>query len=183
MTLTQTHPEPAVAAPAPGRYVLDTDRTIVEVAVRHFAVAQVRGRFRALGGRLTVAKRAEDSWLRVDLDAASLATGHRERDASLQGAAMLASSEFPVIRLETAGVVARDGSTYDVVADLYIRDAVVETTARVWLVDFGDDHIRLAARLAVSRSSLGLGWSSEVERYGVLVADTVRVTVGAEFRR
>src|SRR3954465_13143749 len=102
-----------------GRYRLDVDRCIVEFSVRHMMLSTVRGRVRPQAGDLTIDPvDPQNSWVRVDLDAASLDTANGERDAALRAPALLDTDEFSVIRFESVLVSDRGDGHWIVTGDL-----------------------------------------------------------------
>ena len=168
--------------PSPGRYRLDTDRCIVEFSVRHMVFSTVRGRVEPIDGELIVdGDDLRESWVRVDFDAASIATGNDERDSALRAATMLDADSYPVIRFESVAVADRGAGRFGVTGDLYVGDAVadVELAGRIVRVD--DDRIGFAATATIDRHGLGLQWPAVVERYGVLIGGRVQIILAAEF--
>src|SRR5216684_45124 len=69
-----------VALPEPGEWRLDPVHTSVEFVARHLMVSKVRGRFTKVDGTIHVAEDPAESWVEVDIDAASVQTGDETRD-------------------------------------------------------------------------------------------------------
>jgi polyisoprenoid-binding protein YceI len=65
--------------------------------------------------------------------------------------------------------------------DLYIRDLVGEVPLQARLVVAAPDTIVFAATTCLSRRAFGLTWKTRNERLGVIAADTVNITLAAEF--
>jgi polyisoprenoid-binding protein YceI len=155
---------------------------VVEFAVKHMVVATARGRLAALGGELVVdAYDPLDSCVRVDLDATSLDTGSAERDQLLRGPDFLDVDRFPVITFESTDVKEVQPTRYVVWGDLYVKDLVGELPLQTRLAAAGPDAIAFAATTVLSRRAFGLTWSTAMEKFGVTVADTVKITLTAEF--
>ena len=93
--------KPPTGSP-PTAYALVPDRCVVEFAVRHLGVAQVLGRADALGGVLVLAEDRAASWVRVDVDAASLRTGHRTLDEALRSSELFDCEEYGIVRITVA---------------------------------------------------------------------------------
>ncbi len=168
--------------PAPGAYALVADHCSAELSVRHMVMKVARGRLAAVGGELHVDGRDSlDSWVRVDFDAASLTTGSRERDAAITGPDFLDTDRFPLIRFESTGVAETGAGRFLVVGDLYVRDLVGEVELEARLVGIRRNRVAFAATASLSRSGYGLTWSSAIEKLGLVVADTVKLNLAAEF--
>jgi len=169
--------------PAPDVYDLDVATCFAEFAVRHLGLATARGRLRAAAGQLTVADDALDSWVRVDFDTSSVTTGSDELDAFLRGPGGLFCEEFPLVRFESTGFAETRPNRFLVDGDLYVRDGVTRVELDARLVSAaGDDSMRWLATGTVNRHDLGVVWPPSVERLGIVIADRVRLTLGAEFR-
>ena len=168
--------------PPAGRYGLVVDHCVAELSVKHMVVKTAKGRFTPLGGELHVD--ADDpltSWVRVDLDAASFWTGIAERDEVIVGPDFLDAAHFPVIRFESTFVDEAGDGRFRVVGDLFVRDLVGEVELDARLVHVGRGRVAFEATGALSRVGYGLTWSAAIERAGVVVSDTVKLHLAAEF--
>ena len=181
--MLQLESRPLIAAP-PGRYELDIDRCIVEFSVRHMVFSTVRGRIRPLAGQIIVDRLdPTGSWVRADLDTASIHTGNRDRDAVLRAEPLLDAEQFPVIRFESVAVdgAGPDPDRFRVAGDLYAGPAVAAAVLDVRVQSATEERFAIVATGAVDRTALGLRWPPAVERYGVLIGNRVSIVVAAEF--
>ena len=170
-------------APAPGHYRLAPDRCIAEFSIRHLLLATVRGRLRALNGELEIdGTRPEDSWVRIDFDAASATTHNRERDEAVRGPQLLDAEHWPVVRFESFDVLDAGDGTLCVLGDLYVHGRSTEMRLDATVVDVDGDRVRFAGTGSVSRRSLGLSWEA-LEPVAALISDTVTIVAAAEFVR
>ena len=168
--------------PVPGHYPLRPDRCLIEFRVRHMVVATARGSLSALGGSLLVdSDDALASRVAVRLDATSLTTGSSERDEILRGPDFLDTEHFPTVAFESFDVVEIRPGRFRVWGDLYIKDLVGEIPLQTRLVAAGPNSLTFAATTALSRRAFGLTWETAMEKFGVIVADTVNITLAAEF--
>jgi polyisoprenoid-binding protein YceI len=168
--------------PAPGAYRLDRSRCLAQFSVRHFMVSTVRGTLQPIEGSLVLAgDDLVDSSVRVDLDASSLDTGLDRRDAVLTGPQFLDTALYPVVRFESRQLVGTDPARFDIVGDLYlgVRATPICLSARV--VAVRDKAVSFAATGVVRRTDVDLAWRRALEGFGLVVGDTVRLTIGAEF--
>ena len=141
----------------------------------------MRGRVQPHSGLLVIADDPAESWVRVDLDAASISTGNAERDAMLRAEALIDADEHPLIRFESVAVAQRGPGRWTVDGDLYLGANVAEVELDARLVSVDDDRVGFAATATVDRDVLGLQWPALVERYGVVISSRIRVIVAAEF--
>jgi polyisoprenoid-binding protein YceI len=146
-------------------------------------VKTARGRFNAIDGELAIDELDPlSSWVRIDLDASSFATGVAERDDVLCGPDFLDAAQFPVIRFESTAVDEIAAGRFVVNGDLYVKNLVSDVELECRLVAIGVGRVAFEATTVISRADFGLTWSSAIEKAGVVVADTVKITVAAEFR-
>jgi polyisoprenoid-binding protein YceI len=169
--------------PAPGTYRLDRSHCLAQFSVRHFVVRSVRGAMRPIDGTLVVDPEVTASSVCVDLDATLLDTGHERRDAVLTGPQFLDTAAHPCVRFASRTVVGDDPVRFDVVGDLSVGERSAPVCLRGRVVASDDDAVSFAATGTVSRSDVGFGWDRALEGFGLVVGDTIRLTVGAEFVR
>jgi polyisoprenoid-binding protein YceI len=82
----------------PGRYAIDTERSTVTFRTRHlFGLAPVRGTVAVRAGTIEVAEPLAASGVRVEIDAASFATGNGRRDETVRSARYLDVAHHPVL--------------------------------------------------------------------------------------
>jgi polyisoprenoid-binding protein YceI len=178
-----TRPLQSDVLPAPGAFTLNRNRCLAEFSVKHMVVSTARGRLEPLGGQLIVEEDPLASWVRVDLDAGSFSTGSRERDETVKGPEFLDVQDFPAIRFESVFMTETGPGRFDVAGDLYVKDLVGEVILATRLVTVSPDRIVVAASTQLSRERYGLTWMPAVEKVGIVMADTVKITLGAEFVR
>jgi polyisoprenoid-binding protein YceI len=168
---------------SPGTYSLVPQRCAVDVSVRHLVAATMRIRFRAAGGKLVV--RAGDplaSWVRVDVDAASAATGSIALDRAIHED-LLDAGNSPFVRFESTIVERARGDELRVHGDLYLRGEARPLVLTARLVALGEGRVGIAASGRLNRPELGLGWGSTLEAGGVVVSSTARIDLAVEFAR
>jgi polyisoprenoid-binding protein YceI len=91
-------PAQAPTKPRLGRYDIDPASSAVRFRTRHlFGLAPVRGRFQIRAGTVDVTEPASESWVRVEIDTASLKSGNPARDASVRSPRFLDASRYPVM--------------------------------------------------------------------------------------
>ena len=178
VTVLRTHDDRLV--PVAGTYEIDTTHTAVEFVAKHLRISKVRGRFKDVSGRITIAEEPEDSHVEVRIGAASLDTGNTERDAHLRSADFFDVERYPTITFQSTAVQALPGASWEVTGDLTLLD---KTRAVRLVVDFEgaevspnrDERIGFSAETEVRREDFGLVWNEVLETGGVLIGHTVRI--------
>ncbi|MGQ0648799.1 MAG: YceI family protein [Gemmatimonadaceae bacterium] len=138
---------------------LDAGNTRVTFDVRWFGFFPVRGWFRRLHGALEFGE-AGISFprLRVDVDAASVATGLALRDRHLRAPRFLHSDLHPYISFQSRGV-RREGGLFVVDGTLSLRgiEAPVRSTCPIDEIGDGQRSLELCGNIVVSRRQFGIG--------------------------
>jgi polyisoprenoid-binding protein YceI len=164
------------------RWIIDPDRTKVGFRVGLMKVATVRGRLGRLKGTAMLDDEAPH-WSRVDLsvDATSIDTRNRLRDAHLRTGDYLDVGRYPNITFESTHVVPLDAATYLVTGDLTIRGIT-----RAISVDVSLDEAsayRLGRRGFTARTRLDrreYGVDPGVAGFGFLIGGEVVISVRGE---
>ena len=82
---------------------IDSAHSRVSFAVLSFAVT--KGRFNSLRGRISIdEEHPGNSWVEAEVDAASIDTGNRLRDAHLRSPTFFAVKRYPVITFQSTTV-------------------------------------------------------------------------------
>lgn len=167
-------------------YVIDPVHSSAEFSVKHMMIATVRGRFRELEGTVLL---DEGDPTRSSVDAtiytASVDTGVEMRDNDLRSDNFFAADRFPTLRFRSTAVERIDDERWRVSGGLTIRDVtrpvVLETELEGRGTGFqGERRIGLTAHASLSRRDFGLAYNPLLETGGVVVGDTVRVTLHIE---
>ncbi len=137
-----------------GDWELDPDRTSVEFHTKGLWVIPVKGKFRSLGGGGSVAADGGISGSLV-IDAASVDTNNKKRDAHLRAVDFLEVETFPAITYEVAsgrltgpgtieldGALAVHGETRPLATSAYLRIAA--------------DSVTIWAEAAIDRGAWGI---------------------------
>jgi polyisoprenoid-binding protein YceI len=103
--------------PAVERWTVDPGGTLVEFEVRHFwGLHTVHGTFDRLDGTYVVTPAGAE--IELTIDAASVDTGIRRRDAHLRSADFLDVAEHPQVRFTSTRVVGNGNGTLHVSGEL-----------------------------------------------------------------
>jgi polyisoprenoid-binding protein YceI len=179
---------PTTAQPvmlAPGVWDIDPSHSNVEFVSRHL-FSRVRGRFTEFSGVITVGAEPGESSVEVTVQAASIDTGHHERDAHLRGPEFLDTERFPTLRFRSTSVGEPEpGGHVRLEGDLTIRGM---TRSVVLAVDYlgssedpwGGRRAGFSARTEIDRDDFGATWNVVLETGGLLVAKTVAIELEIE---
>ena len=183
VSVLRTHDDRLI--PVAGVYEIDGTHSAVEFVTRHLMITEVRGRFKDVRGRITIAEDPEGSYVEVEIGAASLDTGDRDRDAHLCSADFLEVKRYPTIAFRSTSVRALPNAVWAVVGDLTIRDTTQPASLRVEFdgageSPLGEERIGFSAATEVTRGDFGLTWNQALETGGVLVANTVRIELAVQ---
>jgi polyisoprenoid-binding protein YceI len=174
--------------PAVGTYRLDPHHSSVEFVVRFLMISRVRGRFTQFSGTMDVADRPEDSSVEILIDAASIDTGHDERDSHLRSADFLDVEHHPVIRFTSTAVELSAGESWRVRGDLDLRGVrrPVELDTEfhgVAGVEWGAPRAGFSASGEFDREEWGLTWNQPLDTGGVLIGKTVHIELNVQVVR
>jgi polyisoprenoid-binding protein YceI len=173
----------------PTTWAVDQSHTVVEFAVRHLMIATTKGRFGEVQGTVTLdldnpARGALD----ISIAAASVDTGHADRDAHLRSADFLAAERFPAITYRSRRIEPAGDDAWQVIGDLTIRGVTREVPLAVTLGGvandpWGNQRAAFSGSTTINRRDFGLTWNQLLETGGVLVGDEVKVALDVELIR
>ena len=177
----------AVTAPRPATGIrtwsIDPAHSSAEFAVKHMMVSTVKGRFRDVEGALRIDEaNPQASAIEAAIDVASIDTGVEQRDAHLRSDDFFNAERFPKIIFRGTSVDPKGADAWRLSGDLTIRDVTrpvvldVEYDGR-GIDAFGKDRAGFTAQTKISRSDFDVKWNGLIESGGVVVSDTVKITL------
>lgn len=172
-----------------GMWTLDPSHTSLDLSVRHMMVSTVRGRVDPRGGTLHLATDdPSGSYVEVEIDAASINTGHADRDAHLRSPDFLDVDRYPTMRFRSTDIDDNGDGTFELRGDLTVKDVTRPVTldcefAGVVRDPYGNDRMGFSATGTIDRSDYGLRWNAALESGGVVVGDKVKLSLDAEFTK
>ena len=176
------------------QWFFEPGHTAAGFCVRHMMVTFVRGHFKNVQGKLRFDPAApEKSSVEVTIDAKGIWSGEPDRDTHLRSADFLDVENHPAIRFRGDHVTVMGGHDYDVTGDLTIRGVTKKVTMHVtylgqWQTPWwegGEDHgpktrAGFTASARIDRQDFGVSWNGVLDRGGVVVGNTVDITIDAE---
>ena len=166
---------------------IDPDHSSFQFKVRHLMVSNVKGDFTKVKGAVTMDDK-DISNLNVELtiDAASVNTGHAQRDEHLRASDFFDVAKYPTIIFVSKKVVKDGPDRLKVIGDLTIHGVTREVTVNVEgptqeIKDPRGNFRRGAAGTArINRKDFGLIWNRALETGGVVVGEDVDIFVEIE---
>ncbi len=160
-----------------GTYALDPAHSSVGFVARHAMVTKVRGNFNDVASTFTIAPELSDSSAEVTINAASVDTRSKDRDAHLVSPDFFDVENFPTITFKTTSVKeSSDG--VELTGDLKIKDVSQPVTIPFEFTGaatdpFGNHRVGFEGQVKVNRKDFGLTWNAALEAGGVLVSENV----------
>ena len=176
-----TAPETTTADPASlsGDYTFDVAHSTFGFVARHLMVTKVRGTFGEFEGsaHLDFTDPSKSS-VEVTIKAASIDTGHPDRDTHLRSNDFFAMDDYPEITFKSTAIDAAAHDRYRVTGDLTIRGVTKPVTFEAERTGpvtdpWGNTRMGFSGSLKVNRKEWGVNWNMALEAGGVTVSDDV----------
>ena len=167
-------------------WTVDKAHTSVEFAVKHMMFTTVRGRFAAFNIDVDFDEaNPERSSVEATLEAASIDTREPDRDAHLRSADFLDAEKYPQLVFKSRRIERTNGSRYQIIGDLTIRDVTREVALDTEFVGTGKNPwgatvAAFSAETKINRKDYGLNWNAALEAGGWLVGDEVKIQFEVE---
>ena len=152
---------------------IDPTHSHVSFAVRVLSVSTTRGRFHALRGHLHIDEQnPANSWVEAEVEAASIDTHIKLRDAHLRSAAFFDVKQYPTISFTSTNVEHVGGQNYQVTGNLTLHGVTKPITFDV--AYRGQSTLigartGLTAKATINRNDFGVGQGAAVQ----LVASSI----------
>jgi polyisoprenoid-binding protein YceI len=161
---------------------------------RHMMVTYVRGHFKNVSGSLRFdPENPAQSSAEVTIDAGTIWTGEPQRDAHLRSADFLDVEHHPRITFKGHQVEAAGARDYILRGALTIRGVSREIELNVsylgqWRTPWWEDGVDkgpkvragFVAKTTINRHDFGVSWNDVVDNGGVVVGNTIDITIDAE---
>lgn len=170
-------------------YAIDLGHSHAGFTVRHLMIANVRGEFTKLEGKVTWdPANPEGTEIEATIDASSINTREPQRDAHLRSADFFDVENHPSLTFKSKSAkVGKDG--LEVTGDLTIRGTTRQVTLAVegptpeQKDPWGGTRMAASATTKINRKDFGLTWNSTLETGGVLVGDEIKIALEVELIR
>lgn len=168
------------------QWSIDRSHSTVGFRIRHMVIARVSGTFEEWSGSLSFdPENPADSSVAVTVNVASIDTHNADRDAHLRSGDFFDTETYPEMTYTSTSVEVVDADNLRVSGNLTLHGVTkplvldVEFGGRV--VDpWGNDRIGFTAQGRIDRRDFGLSWNAALETGGVLVGESVDITIELE---
>ena len=166
-------------------YSIDKAHSEVTFQVRHL-LTKVRGRFSDFSGTIEYdEENPERSLVNAELQAASIDTNERDRDAHLRSADFFDVEKIPTLTFRGSGIQSVADDTFAMTGDLTIHGVTRSVTFDVSFLGrakdpWGNERIAFEAETTINRKDFGLTWNAALETGGFLVGDDVKISLSVQ---
>jgi len=166
-------------------YNIDLAHSEATFSVRHL-ITKVRGRFSEFAGTIAFDDaNPVNSTVNVTIQAASIDTNQKDRDAHLRSGDFFDVEKFPTITFVSSAIKSLGGDEYEVAGDFTVRDITRRITLPVSFLGkatdpWGNERIAFEAEYTLNRKDYGLNWNAALETGGFLVGDDVKITLSVQ---
>lgn len=169
---------------------MDPAHSSFQFKIRHLTVSNVKGDFSKFQGVAIIDDQNINSLkVEVTIDAASVNTGHAQRDEHLRGPDFFDVTKYSTITFVSKKVIKTDANRLKVIGDLTLHGVTREITVDVegptpevkdpW----GNFRRGATATTKINRRDFGLTWNKVLDTGGLLVGDEVNIYVEVELVR
>lgn len=165
---------------------IDATHSEAEFAVRHMMISTVKGRFSSMEGVIEADETNPlATTVRASIDVASIDTRAADRDAHLRSDDFFNAEKYPKITFVSKRIERVDAENYKLVGDLTIRDVtrevVLDTEFEGQILDpYGNQRAGFTATTQINRTDFNVSFNGVIEAGGVVISDTVKITLRIE---
>ena len=165
---------------------IDSSHSRVAFSVRHMMISNVHGQFQNVNGTVEFDEaRPTRSTVDVQIEAASIDTHDEKRDGHLRSADFFDAARFPYLAFKSRRVEVLDDSHGKLYGELTIKDVTRDVVLAVEYSGmarspWGTSSAGFTAAAKINRKDFGLNWNVALETGGVLVGDTINISIELE---
>lgn len=178
--------QPAEREAQAARWEIDTAHSAIEFAIRHLMISTIKGRFNQFSGFIAFAGAdALPAAVEVEIDAASIDTGQKQRDIHLRSGDFFDVETYPAILFVSRQIDVLSDDHFRIVGDLRLHGVTQPVTLEAIFQGMGTDpwgHQRagFTSTTRINRRDFGLTWNRPLGDSGVMVGDTVSISLDIE---
>jgi polyisoprenoid-binding protein YceI len=186
MTATAATTTASTQTLTPGTWVLDPSHSDVSFTVRHLMVSKVRGTFSDISGTITVHPDDElKSAVEAKIGIGSVDTRDEKRDAHLRSADFFDAEQHPTMTYRSTGLRRVGDGRYAVDGELTLRGVTRPVQLDLELNGVSSDpwggtRAGFSASGEISRKDFGMEFNIPIDGGGVVVGDSVKISLEAE---
>lgn len=166
-------------------YSIDPGHSSVGFRVQHI-LSKVPGRFTKFSGTITMdPKDFSTAKLSVEIDPASINTDNANRDADLKSSHFFDVETLPKMGYESTSVVPSGPDKVTVKGNLTMHGVTKPVDLDVDVLGFAADpwgnyRGSFEGRASIARKDFGIVWNKTLDSGGLLVGETVEITINIE---
>lgn len=166
------------------KWAIDPNHATVGFAVKHMAIATVKGNFKSFAASGETDDAGVPTRLEMTIDAGSIDTNNAQRDGHLRSPDFFDAASHPQLTF-TSKAISGSPDALTIVGDLTIRGETKPVTlkgsiAKAIRDPYGNTRTSLEVQGRISRAEWGLTWNQALEFGGLMVSDEVRLDIEAE---
>ena len=177
----------AFASPAAAQtWTIDTAHSTASFSVRHMMVSNVHGRFGKVEGTVVYdGSNIGAVSATATIDSTTITTDNEKRDAHLKSADFFDVAGYPTITFKSKRSEVVGKGKFKLVGDLTMRGKTKEVVLDVDgptdpVTVQNSQRIGATATTTINRQDFGVSWSRSMDGGGVVVGDTVKITIELE---
>ncbi|PLT27750.1 YceI family protein [Peribacillus deserti] len=165
------------------KWALDPTHSSVDFSVKHMMFAKVNGSFNKFDAVIE-ADPADLTTADIEftIDTASIDTRNDDRDVHLRSADFFDTEAYPSITFKSNEITKTGDNEYSVAGDLTLHGV---TRPEAFTVTFegqgkdpwGNEKAGFSVEGKIKRSDFGLTWNAALETGGVLVGDSINISM------
>jgi polyisoprenoid-binding protein YceI len=165
---------------------IDPFHTLVEFSVVHLKISIVKGRFKEVRGTLHLdTQQPENSWVKAQINAASIDTGVPARDGHLRSVDFFDTARYPTIVFESTAVEQTGETISKVIGNLSLHGVTCPVTFQAKYMGYARDaetqgwRVGLHAATVIDRRHFAMSFNNLVEGVA-LVGNEARIELFIE---
>jgi polyisoprenoid-binding protein YceI len=147
-------------------YTIDPGHTYVSFAINHLGFSTMRGKFNQQSGSMTYDPGSKKASVTIEIDAASIDTGHDKRDEHLRSPDFLNTVENPTITFKSTKSDWNGDTLSSVTGDLTVMGVSKPVTLKVAAINCGEHPFNkkqvcgFDATGSINRTDFGVNYGS-----------------------
>jgi polyisoprenoid-binding protein YceI len=171
-------------APAAETWTVDKNHSSASFKVRHM-MSSVTGQFRDFDAKVNINQAAPaESSVDFTIQAASIDTGSTNRDEHLRTPDFFDVAKYPTIAFKSTSITPKSKTEFDVTGDLTMHGVTKRVTLPVTFLGFmktqRGEKAGFELETTLDRKDYGVIWNRNLDEGGVLLGDTVKISISLE---
>ncbi len=170
------------------KWTIDEAHATAAFTIKHMMVTNVSGSFNDVAGKFEIDP-ADATKMKIEatIDPKSVNTGNPKRDEHLRSADFFDVKKFPKMTFKSTSVT-KDGEKLAVKGELTMHGVTKEVTLVSEGVTpaikdpFGGTRRGFNATGEITRKDFGLVWNKAMDNGGVVLGETVKITIDTELK-